>query len=549
MVLMRVIKYISAIFLFLTYLIFLRYPYHIDLTQDKRYTIHSSIENVVKKLKYKVNIDIYLNGDLPLGYQYLREQVINIIKILKSYNRDFIEYDFVDIDLLGDNDPRKQCIEELGLSASNSLQVLRGKRIEKVIYPCVVMNYNGHQIGINLLNSNLIASQEVLINQGIENVEYNISDALFRLCNDKRKRIALVTGHHEPYDNRTLGLQNLLREYYDVNFVRLTDSLDNFDAAMIIKPLIPFTEAEKYILDQFIMNGGKTIFCLDKMQVDIKRMIKDSRSFAIPLDLNLDDMLFRYGVRLNMNLIKDLQCGIYPIVTGNIGNHPQITMLPIPFLVLLNPNPKHVITKNMNNIYSQFVSDISPISVNGIKHTPLLLSSRNSYCSGNPVIFDLNELQGEQRYDLYSRGPIPSAFLLEGKFKSLFKGRLRPEEVPENTIFKPISVDNKLLVVASGSIALNTITRDGHSYPLGYDICSKQNFANQEFFKNILLYMLYPNGIINSKDKNYKIRLLDTKVISEQCLLVQIINIMTPIVLLILLGIFCSIMRRIFYTR
>jgi gliding-associated putative ABC transporter substrate-binding component GldG len=341
-----------------------------------------------------------------------------------------------------------------------------------------------------------------------------------------------------------LGLINTLRAHYELSFIKIDrDSLEKKNQALIIlKPANKFTEEEKFVLDQFIMRGGNVLFFIDRMKTNIEEM-EGGKSFAIVQDLNLDDMLFKYGVRLEYNLIKDLQCGVHPIVTGNVGDQPQITLMSIPFLLLATTNDEHMIGKNLNQVYAKFVSKISPINIENVKHTPLLFSSFYSYCVGNPVVFDLNELKYEPDRKIYCQGPIPVAYLLEGKFSSLYKGRLAPEGFEK--IEQLNEGEGKVLVTSGADLALNAVVpKKKQIFPLGMDPFMQQQFANQDFILSSLAYMVEEIGLINAKNKNYKIHLLDNKIVAEYSLLIQIINILLPLLLNFLMVIIFYIKRR-----
>ena len=399
-------------------------------------------------------------------------------------------------------------------------------------------------MGINLLSSNKMLSQEEMINKSIESLEYNFVNGIQQLVNAKKIKIAIVTGHNEPLDAKTLSLVTTLKTNYDLSFIKLDEnSLAKKNHALIIlKPTEKFTEEEKFILDQFIMRGGKVLFFIDRMKTNLEEMI-EGKSFAIVQDLNLDDMLFRYGVRLEYNLIKDLQSGVYPVVTGNVGDQPQITLMTIPFLVLANTNDKHVISKNLNQVYAKFVGKISPINVENIKHTPLLFSSFYSHCVGNPVIFDLNELKHEPDRKIYCQGPVPVAYLMEGKFSSLYKGRLAPESFEK--IEQLNEGESKVLVTSGADLALNAVVpKKKQIFPLGMDPFMQQQFSNQDFILSSLAYMVDEVGLINAKNKNYKIHILDNKIVAENSLLIQIINILLPLLLNLLLVITFYIKRK-----
>lgn len=533
-------KYVFLFIGILSYIFFSYKPVKIDLTEDKRFTLDTSSKQLIQNLNDEIFCDVYLCGDMSIHFRKLQNQLFDLIQNVKNNSKTHIFVKEIDIQTLDKNERETTLkkLNQLGLFATNMMQVEKGKRVSHVIYPFVVLkSKNGKEIGVNLLSSNKTLSQEEIIKKSIENLEYNFVNGIKLLVNTKKTKISMVTGHNEPLDARTFSLIDTLKSNYDLSFIKLDKNTLNIgtQALIILKPTEKFTEEEKFILDQFIMRGGKVLFFIDRMKTNVEEML-GGKAFAIVQDLNLDDMFFKYGVRVEYSLIKDLQCGVYPIVTGNIGNQPQITLMTIPFLVLANANNNHVVSKNLNQVYAKFSSKISPINTPDIKHTPLLFSSFYSYCVGNPVIFDLNELKHEPDREIYCKGPIPIAYLMEGNFLSLYKGRMAPENL--EFIEKKDAGYSKVLVASSGDILLNFVApKQKQVLPLGMDPFIQEQFANQDFILSALSYMVDEVGLINAKNKNYKIHLLDNKIVAEYSLLIQITNILLPLFLNFLIAI------------
>jgi gliding-associated putative ABC transporter substrate-binding component GldG len=515
------------------------FPIRIDLTEDKRYTLHASTKALLARLESGMHVDIYLAGDLPIEFKQLQNNVISILDELKAYTSHPITYQLVNLDQEPIN-KRKEILKKLvdkKIDPTNLYKQTHGKRTEKLIYPGVIVSYQGSESGIMLLKANKFASTSMLINQSIENLEYEFASLLARLINKKSIKIGLVQGHGEPNSVQLQGLTQAINEIYELQSVMLSTvfELADYAALLITKPQQAFTESEKYILDQYIMHGGKVLFFLDRLQIDMGSLV-NGNSFALPLNLNLDDQLFRYGVRINQDLIKDLQAGIYPVIVGKISNQPQLKFFPWPFFPIINNFSPHLITKNMNAIYTQFISSLEPVKVEGVTQTPLLYSSPYSIKAGIPVYVDLESLREAPNPSLYNQGPIATAYLLEGKFNSLYKNRMIPSNMDASQ-FEATSEPTKILVVASGSIVINAVSpKDGQALPWGYDPFLQQNFANQDFVLNTLNYMLEESGIINAKRKTVKLRLLNNIKVEKDRLYWQLFNIIAPVVVLVLIG-------------
>lgn len=523
------------------------FPCRIDLTEDKRYTLHNSTKALLKQLSAEVHVDIYLAGELPSDFKQLQYNLKALLEEIKSYATYPITYQIVDINEEPLN-KRKELFKKLAeqdIEPSNLYRESNGQRIEKIIYPGVIISYQGSQTGVLLLKSNKMMPTEAMINQAIENLEYEFISALSKLINTQPVKIGLIKGHGEPSSIQLEGLYQALNSLYEAQEVTLSPAynLSNYAALLITRPQQPFSETEKYVLDQYIMQGGKVLFFLDRLRINMDSLANGT-SFAFPLELNLDDQLFRYGVRINQDLIKDLQAGVYPVIVGKMGNQPQLKFLPWPFFPILNNFGGHLITKNMNALYTQFTSSIDTVKAEGVIQTPLVFSSPHSIKAGTPVYVDLESLRKAPDTTLYKQGPIPIAYLLEGKFNSLFKNRLPPNDV-DGTKFIAISQPTKILVVATGSMVVNAVSpKERKALPWGYDPFLQQSFANQDFVLNTLAYMLEESGIINAKRKIIKLRLLDNLKVAKERLYWQLLNIITPIVILGLIGIAWNMFRK-----
>ena len=522
------------------------FPLRIDLTADKRYTLHPSTKALLAQLKSKVHVDIYLSGDLPTGFKQLQSNLKALLEEFKAYAPYPITYQLININQ-ETVEKRKKLFKKFakhGIEPTNLYQQRSGQRTEKIIYPGAIIFYEDKEAGM-LLKANKMTSATNMVSQSIENLEYEVVSSLSKLVHNKPIQIGLIQGHEEPSPIQLQGLVQALRGFYEVNQVMLaeTANLTHYGALLITKPQQPFSEVEKYLLDQYIMQGGKVLFFLDRLRINMDSLTSGN-SFAFPLELNLDDQLFRYGVRINQDLIKDLQSGVYPIVVGKMGNQPQLRFLPWPFFPVLNNFADHVITKNMNALYTQFVSSIDAVNAEGVIQTPLACSSPYSIKAGTPVYVDLESLRRPPDTNLYQQGPIPVAYLLEGKFSSLYKNRLPPDGI-NNIPFISVSQPTKILVVASGSMVVNAISpKEGHALPWGYDPFLQQNFANQDFVLNTLAYMLEESGIINAKRKTIQLRLLDNLKVQNARLYWQLLNMIMPIFILVLVGITWHLVRK-----
>jgi len=549
-------RYLIACLLFLAggglmYYLGSYFYFRIDLTEDQRYRIHPATQKLLGELQEEIHCEVYLAGELPTEFKQLKRAIQDLLEDCNAYARHRLRYQFIDLDKLP-AEQKKSCLLKLaakGIRPTNLYMQEKGRRIEKFIFPGALLTYKGQERGILLLKGNKMTSPAQMINQSIEGLEYELANATARLVRTQHKQVALLSGHGSPDLSQLSGLIHALQEHYVLHTIDFSANpvLEAYDALLIAKPQQPFSEREKYLLDQYIMQGGKVLFFLDRLHINMDNL-REHEAFAFPLDLGLDDQLFRYGVRINPDLVQDLHSGVYPVVVGNLGNQPQLKLLPWPFFPLLNHFTDHLVTKNMDVLYAQFVSSIDTIQSQGVTHTPLVFTSQHSRSVEAPVHIDLETLRKPPQSIHYNHGHIPLAYLLEGTFTSLYKNRFLPAGF-DTAAFLSKSQPTKLLVFASGSIVLNGL--DPHKkqpLPWGYDPFLRQHFANQDFVCNTLAYMLNEEGLINLKNKTLKIRLLDQVKIAQERLWWQLVNLTVPILLLGLLGVLWNYWYRRIYT-
>jgi ABC-2 type transport system permease protein len=535
----------------LMYFLGSRFYCRIDLTEDQRYSIHPATQKLLNALEEEMYIQVYLTGDLPTGFKQLKRATQEFLEECNVHAHHQLHYQFIDLDQVP-AEQRKCCLLKMaahGIQPTNLCLQDKGQRSEKFIFPGALLTYKGQERGVLLLRGNKMVSPAQMINQSIEGLEYELASAIEKLVHTQRKHIALLRGHGAPDLRQLSGLTRALEEHYVLHTIDFSvqSALLAYDALLITKPQQPFSEQEKYLLDQYIMQGGVILFFLDRLRISMENL-HHHKAFAFPLDIGLDDQLFRYGVRINPDLVQDLCSGVYPVVVGSLGNQPQLRLLPWHFFPLLNRFSDHVVTKNMDVLYPQFSSSMDTIQAQGVTCTPLVFTSQHSRKLEAPVHIDLETLRKPPQPAHYNHGPIPLACLLEGTFTSLYKNRFLPEGFDPSS-FLPESKPTKLLVFASGSVVLNGLDpRSQQPWPWGYDPFLQQHFANQDFVCNTLAYMLNEEGLINLKNKTLKIRLLDQVHLETNRVWWQFTNLMLPILLLGLLGVLWNYWYKNTYT-
>lgn len=530
-----------------------RFFFRIDLTEEKRYTITDATKETLENLDDVIYIEVYLEGSFPSGFKRLQNAVRETLEEFRIYGGGNIQYEFIDPSQAAGKEAQNEfylSLADKGIQPTNLFATEDGKKIEKLIFPGAIVSYGGEESAVMFLKGNQAATPEERLNQSIEGVEYELISAVKKLAKHSTKKVALIHGHGELDSLEGAGMSNALLEFYDVFHVNLPERSDlkDYDAIVVAKPDTLFSEADKYKIDQFIMHGGKAMFFIESMRVNMDSA-GDKGTLAFPYQLNLDDLLFKYGVRINSNLIQDLNSGAHPVVTGFMGDQPQIRVLPWPYYPIINRFGSHSIVKNLDAVYTRFVSSMDTVKADGIRKTPVFYTSQYSRVLSAPVLVSLNSMREDVVPENFTKGPLPVAYLLSGSFTSLYKNRIIPADF-DKSAFKDQGEPSKILVVADGDFVRNEIDYQNASpYKLGYDPYMNVTFANQDLLLNAMAYLLEGEGIITARAKEVKIRPLDKLRIQEEELKWQLINLILPIIVIILYGLIRYYYRKAKYAR
>lgn len=517
------------------------YFFRLDLTEEKRYTISEPTKQLIKELDEQVYIEVYLDGDLNAGFKRLQKAIRETLDEFTVYGGANIQYKFVNPDESAGEQDRNNFYNQLiakGIQPTNLFDNQNGKKVEKVIFPAALISYKNKETPVLLLKGNVAASPMEQLNQSVENVEYELINAIKKITLKQKPSVAIIEGHDELRPVDMADLTTSLDEFYVVDRVNLQENnLAGYNAVIIAQPKKRFSELEKYKLDQYIMNGGKALFFIDAIQMNLDSISKGG-AYAFGYDLNINDMLFKYGIRINMDLVQDTEMGKIVVNVGNLGNQPNFKSFPWHYYVILNRFKRMPITKNLNGIYTRFLSTMDTIKTENVQKTPLLLTNQYSRVRNMPNVVRLEEVRTDLDPKLYNRSFLPVAYLLEGKFTSLYKNRFAPDSI-ENKTVKQESEPTKIIVFSDGDIPRNEIDRrTGQPLPLGYDPLSQQTFSNKDFVMNALAYLIDENGLIASRNKEITLRPLDKFRIQDEKLTWQIINLVLPVVVIIGFGLF-----------
>ena len=513
--------------------------FRIDLTEEKRYSLSDGTINLLENLPADVVVKVYLDGEMPAGFKRLQSAVRETLEEFKVHAGNKLNYRFVNPDDFSTEKGRKEFYEEMlrrGMVPTNVVDVKSGKRTEKPVFPWAIISVDTLETKTLLLKGSRLASPQEQLNQSYEGVEYQLASAISELSTGTRKRIGILNSVSKVPAGRLSDAIVSLQKKYDLFQVDLAKSpnLSGLDAILMVKPDVPFSEDDKFKLDQFVTHGGKAVFFMDALKVD---SVGHEGTYAQPSQLGLDELFFRWGVRVNANIIKDLElCGAIPLNVGMNGDKPNIQIVPWRFFPLLNSFGKSPIVKNLDAVYAHFAGTMDTVQAAGIEKTPLLLTSPYTQVLNAPVLISYNEARRQPNPRDYKAGVKTVAYLLEGTFTSLYQNRILPSD-PRVKNFQAQSPPTSIVICADGDIPLNDWdTKRNVPYPLGYDRFSQQTFANKDFVLNIFDYLLDDNGVIASRSKEVKLRPLDKIQLAEKRMFWQVINLGVPLVWVVLLG-------------
>jgi gliding-associated putative ABC transporter substrate-binding component GldG len=551
---------LSLVILILIAFIASKVFFRIDITSEKRYTLSSETKTILKGLNESVYVKVYLDGDLPVGFKKLRNSIRETLDEFRVYGKDNVQYEFINPSENNNIKLRNQLFSELmgkGLKPVNlQSQDKEGGSSEKIIFPGAIVSFNGIEIPISFLKNNPNLSADENLNNSIQGIEYELIQKIHLLTSKQVDKIAFIEGHGELNEYETSDITSELSNYFEVDRGIINGTmgiLDPYKAIIIAKPTKPFSEADKLVIDQYVMNGGKVLWFIDEVNVNTDSLVNGS-TLGLINNCNIDDQLFKYGVRINPNLIQDIQCNVIPINTAPYGEQPKWTPSPWFYLPLVSPLVDHPVTRNLNLILTKYPSQIDTVGNGGkVKKTILLKSSNFTRLVKAPLGISLAEVRNPVQQETFNSPNQTMAVLLEGQFTSLFRNRMVDNVVTgSQAAFKGESVPTKMLVVADGDLPANDVrmTAKGPMIsPLGYDKYTRQTFGNKEFIANAVSFMTDESSLINLRSKEFKLRILDKQRLQEEKLKWQIINTLLPVLLIIAFGIGFNYIRKRKYAK
>lgn len=530
----------------------------IDLTAEKRYTLSSPTRQMLKNLHEPVTIEVFLDGEMPAGFKKLANSSKDMLQDFKELATGNIRFSFRR-PLEGLNDTARSefmdSLQRLGLSPMNvKAQAKEGEgNEERLLYPGALISSNGKVAAVDFLQGQSALNGINSLNNAEALLEYKLASAIHKVTQESIPVVGYLLGNGEPFTYNVYDLieHNVKRNYgfsfVPIDSVRTIPSV--FNALFIVKPTKKFTEDQKLKIDQFIMRGGKLIWMIDNLYAEMDSLQRSQNEFiAFDRGLNLEDQLFRYGVRINQDLVQDANCDKIPSVIGQVGGKPQIELLPWPYFPLLSAYSTHPIAKNLDYVLSQFPNSIDTVKAQGIKKTILLNSSDATKILQTPARVAWNFIQTKEDASSFTHPPAAIAVLLEGKFNSLFTNRIGKTQMDSLTaINQPFQsqciIENKMVVIANAEIAMNSVSKTEGPLPMGMNPYTKYKYANSEFIMNSLEYIVDNSGIMEARGKDFTLRLLDKKKLEENKSTWQLVNIGLPIFVILIFGLIYQLIR------
>jgi len=521
-----------------------------DLTQDKRYTLSTASLNVIREVSSPIIVDVFLSGDdFPAEFKRLQRETKQLLEEFSANNSNII---FHFINPLEDETSKDRNIQQLTQRGLTPMQLSvqeNGKSTQEVIFPWALASYNDATVIIPLVKNKIGASQQELVSNSVQHLEYAFADGFSKLTKPKRRKIAVLKGNGELEDKYLFNFVKKLGEYYfiapftldsvSVNPERSLNQLKTFDLIIAAKPTEAFSEVEKQVLDQFTMYGGKSLWLIDQVAIEKDSLYNESgKTFAIARDLNLTDFFFKYGVRINPLLISTLYSAPITLAIGE-GSNSQFQHLQWPYSPLASTTSKHPIVNNLNFVKFDFANQLDTIK-NNIKKTVLLESAPLTKLEGTPREISLDLVTEQQDPGLYNKGNQPLAVLLEGEFTSVYKNRVKPFKLSNE---REESVPTKMIVIADGDVIKNDVVRNVPQ-ELGFDRWTGKTYGNKEFLLNAVNYLLDDDGLINIRSKEIDVAFLDQEKIASQKTYWQTFNILLPLGLLTIFGFIFNYIRK-----
>lgn len=526
----------------------------LDLTEDHRYTLSVPSHKVLSKLKNDVFIQVYLDGEMEIAFKRLRRSVKDMLEEFHVASAGKVDYEFMNPSSGKDVKTRNNQYQALYNKGLNPIDIKakdnEGGTSQKIIFPGMIVNYNGIEVPVNFLSNNTSISPEQNLLHSMEGLEYKMIQTISTLCSDTIYKVAFLEGHGEIPEIEVADLYLSLRNFFRIERGVMGGKqgiLDKYSAIVIAGPEKPFDEKDKFVIDQYIMNGGRVLWLFDEVKVD-EDSLNYGETVGLYRPLNIEDQIFKYGARVNPAVVQDLDCILLPFKVRN-GATQQIVPMPWLYYPRLNPSSSSPITRNLNKVRGKFVNYIDTVGLNPeIRKKILLTTSGKSRIVKPPMLISLKEVDSSPDRSQFNRSSLPVSVLLDGKFQSAYRNMIINDLVDDkNFIIREVSKPTKMIIIADPDIIRNDVSRVGSKItplPLGLDRYTQETFGNKDFLINCLNWLVDENNLMELRSREMKLRLLDKSVIRQKRVMIQILNTILPVILVVFAGIIYSFLRK-----
>lgn len=531
-----------------------------DLTADRRYSLSKPTKQMLQRIDDEILFRVYLDGDLPAGFQRLQNSVREMLDEFRAYGGENIQYEFIDPAENPNQQGRERVFRELyekGLDPTN-LQIKEkdGSTAQKLIFPGIIVSYAGRDVAVNILKNHVSASAEANLQTSIQSLEYDLTFAINQLLTPEAPVIGFLRGHGELTPEQMEDMAYTLGKFYTLRQVDAAPELASTDSAgrltyralVVAQPLSRFSDAEKFMIDQYVMAGGRVLWLIDNTTASIDSLSHGREVQAMQLDLNLDDLLFNYGVRINANLVQDMQCAVVPVNTALVGQPPQFAPAPWVFSPIITPAGNHPLTKNLDMIRIDFASSIDTVGRDAsVAKSILLAASVNCRVVPLPARVDLSIISERIAPEAFTHSGLAVGVLLEGEFRSAFANRPLQVDGFSRQQFRRESAATRMIVISDGDIIRQQFRQNGDQrepLPLGYDRYTRQTFGNKEFLLNAINYLCGFDELMESRSKEFKLRMLNRAKITEQRTTWQMLNVVVPVLIIVAFGFIFNALRK-----
>lgn len=530
---------------------------HFDLTEEKRFTLTKPTRELLGGLKDQIYVQVLLDGEFPAGFKRLQTATRELLDDFRG-ETGYLDYQFEDPSegSLEDVNARRKAMAEQGIQPVNLRVAEQGETTQKLIYPFAIFRFGGRQVVVKLLeNESATLSPEEVINNSVTLLEYKFANAIKKILAPERAGILFTKGHGELNETQTADFERSLRAFYNTDRIHLDSvvQINPVDCALLVvaKPTRPFSEKDKFKIDQFVMNGGRVLWLIDRLNAGLDSMQLSSRFIPSDYPLNLEDQLFKYGARIQPDLVLDLECSKIKLVVGQVGNTPQFDLFPWYYHPAVLPGSNHPIVKNLDRVDLRFCSSIDTIRTKTpVKKTVVLTTSKYSRLQFSPIELSFEILKYDADPTKFDKGKQAVGVLLEGTFPSAYENRVSEEMMNGlrqlGMEYKSVSQATRMLVISDGDVAANHVRNAAEKQwlPLGYNHMDGATYANKDLLLNAVEYLIEPNGVIEARTKEVKLRLLDNVRAKQQSTALRIINLGLPLLLLGLFGWFFNWRRK-----